>query len=309
MAAASVGRDNRGMEIRAADPASYEHLVDLEVARIPREPRAVAEWPFVNAPTMRFFHLRTAHRDGRLLGFGRLAQGPMAPADMAFLNVMVAREAERAGVGRALYDELLGCVPEGIRRLNGWVDDGDADSLAVVRAHGFEVFQHGIESELPLVDLPDPIAIEGVTYEDVSRLEFPDEEAVDAMVVDSQTNPEAVDSGMISRLEHFRMFQKGEGIDLAVLARVDGAPAAIIIGDVNPDDRTLHIHYTGVGRAFRGRNLAFAVKQHAHRVAAERGAVLSSTLNEEKNTGIRHVNAALGYRITGGLYRVTRVLD
>lgn len=308
MVGPSPGDDNRDMEIRTADPASHEHLVDLELARIPREPRAAAEWVFVNAAAMPWFHLRTAHRDGRLVGFGRMNRGPTAPDDMAFIHVVVAREAAHSGVGRALYDALLPLLPEGVTRLVSWIDDADEESLAIARAHGFEAFQHGIESELPLVDLPEPLALDGVTYEDVSSLEFPDEEAVDAMVVDSQTNPEAVESGIISRLEHFRLFAKGDGSDIAVLARVDGVPAAIIIGDINADDRALHIHYTGVGRTFRGRNLAFALKQYAHRLAADRGAKVSSTMNEERNAGIRHVNAALGYQVKGGLYRVRKQL-
>ncbi|NYI99751.1 GNAT superfamily N-acetyltransferase [Nocardioides thalensis] len=296
------------MEIRAADASPYDHLVDLELARIPREPRAAAEWIFVNAAAMPYFHLRTAHRDGGLVGFARISRGPSAPTDTAFIHVVVAREAAHSGVGSALYDALLTLLPEGVTRLVSWIDDADEESLAIARAHGFEPFQHGIESELPLVDLPEPLAIDGVTYEDVSSLEFADEDAVDAMVVDSQTNPEAVESGIISRLEHFRLFAKGDGSDIAVLARVDGAPAAVIIGDINPDDRALHIHYTGVGQSFRGRNLAFALKQYAHRLAADRGAVISSTMNEERNAGIRHVNAALGYRVKGGIYRVRKQL-
>lgn len=76
-------------------------------------------------------------------------------------------------------------------------------------------------------------------------------------------------------------------MEIAALARVDGAPAAIVIGEV--EKGVLGIAYTGVGRSYRGRGLAFALKQDAHRMAADAGATVCHTMNEESNAGIRHV--------------------
>ncbi len=83
-----------------------------------------------------------------------------------------------------------------------------------------------------------------------------------------------------------------------------GAPAAIITGEIK--DAILLIHYTGVGRAFRGRNLGLLLKQAAHLQAAAAGATRSYTTNEAANAGIRHVNAKLGYQVVGGDYRIRR---
>lgn len=294
-------------EIREGDPSAYEPLVDLELARIPRLRRPYAEFPFVNRDKSNYFHVRTAHVDGELAGWGFALQPDIFPSDFGLVYVVVAAAYGGRGIGRALYDELLATVPETVTIIGTGVDDEDLESKAIAEAHGFIVNQHGIDSEMDLVDLPEPADIDGITYEDVSDLVFPDEEAVEAMLRDSQTNPEAA-VGIVSTLDSFRAFAADQDY-IAVLARIDGAPAAIIAGDIEEDadgQRILFIHYTGVGQAFRGRNIGFALKQYAHRVAAERGATRSLTTNEEANAGIRHVNRKLGYRIIGGQYRLRR---
>lgn len=121
------------------------------------------------------------------------------------------------------------------------------------------------------------------------------------MLVDSQTNPEA-EEGFVATLGDLRETAGKSQRPLAAVARLDRAPAAIIVGEIV--DSTLSIAYTGVGRAFRGQNLALVLKQYGHRLAADAGATVSRTMNEEANTGIRHLNAKLGYRVTDGVYRL-----
>jgi GNAT superfamily N-acetyltransferase len=293
------------VEIRVPDLSSYEPLVRLRMDRLPRLHRPQAEWPFVHAAELAHFAPRAAYVDGQLVGWGGTVRGSWFPPSIAMVNVTVARGHEGEGAGGALFRELLTTVPDGTTTLGTAVDDADPTSLEIAKGWGFEVTQHGIESELELTDLPEPVAPAGVTFEDVSSLEFPDEESVEAMLRDSQTNPEAAE-GFVSTLADYRRIAAKVGVEIAVLARVDGAPAAIIVGEV--DDGVLGIGYTGVGRAFRGRGLARALKQYAHHLAAAAGATVCHTMNEEANAGIRHVNAQLGYRVTGGMYRLRRPL-
>lgn len=291
------------VEIREPEASSYEQLVRLRMDRLPRIRRPQAEWPFVHAAEMAILELRAAYDDGALVAWGCTLRGPWFPPDLAMVNVVVARGHERQGVGGALYRQLNDLVPDHIATIGSAVDDGETESLAVARGWGFEVTQHGIESELSLVDLPEPKPAPGVTFEDVSSLELADEDAVAAMLRDSQTNPEA-EEGFVSTLTTFREIAAKVERPVSALARVDGAPAAIIIGEV--DDGVLGIAYTGVGRAFRGRGLAFALKQFEHGLAAEAGATKCHTMNEESNLGIRHVNKQLGYQVVGGSYRIRR---
>ena len=294
------------VEIQQPDLSSYEPLVQLRMARLPRVRRSQAEWPFVHAGEMAFLELRAAYDDGELIGWGSALRGKWFPPGIAMLGVTVARRHERRGVGGELYRELLAALPPEVETLGLAVDDTDPDSLAIARSHGFEVNQHGIESELALTDLPEPQPGPGVTLEDVSALDFPDEEAVDAMLRDSQTNPEAAE-GFVSTLDNYRELAAKVEREVAALARVDGAPAALIIGEV--DNGVLGIAYTGVGRTYRGQNLAFTLKQYGHRLAADAGATLSHTMNEAGNTGIRRINAKLGYQVIGGVYRLRRPRD
>lgn len=291
------------VEIRVPDLSSYEPLVQLRMARCPRLRRAQAEWPFVHAAELALLEVRAAYVDGALAGWGNAVRGTWFPAGIAMLNVTVARTHGRRGIGSALYRELLAALPDETDMLGGAIDDSDAESLEIAVAHGFEVTQHGIESDLDLVDLPRPEPAPGVTFEDVSSLEFADEDAVEAMLRDSQTNPEA-EEGFVSTLDTYREIAARVTREVAALARVDGAPAGIVIGEA--ENGAFGIAYTGVGRAFRGRNLAFSLKQYAHLLAAEAGATVCHTMNEESNTGIRRINAQLGYQVSGGVYRLRR---
>lgn len=291
------------VEIRVPDLSSYEPLVQLRMARCPRLRRAQAEWPFVHAAELALLEVRAAYVDGTLAGWGNAVRGSWFPAGIAMLNVTVARAHGRRGIGSALYRELLAALPDETDMLGGAIDDSDAESLEIAAAHGFEVTQHGIESDLDLVDLPTPDPAPGVTFEDASSLEFADEDAVEAMLRDSQTNPEA-EEGFLSTLDTYRELAARVEREVAVLARVDGAPAGIVIGEV--ENGAFGIAYTGVGRAFRGRNLAFSLKQYAHLLAAEAGATVCHTMNEESNAGIRRINAQLGYQVSGGVYRLRR---
>lgn len=275
--------------------------MQLKMARSPRTHRSQAEWAFVHADELEMFQTRAAYVGGELAGWASTVRGKWFPPGIAMIHVTVARAHERQGAGGALFRAMVDDLPAEVSTIGTAVDDAETDSLEIARGWGFEVTQHGIESELPLVDLPTPDAGPGVTFEDVSSLEFPDEEAVEAMLIDSQTNPEAAE-GFISGLSNYREIAAKVDRPTSALARVDGVPAAIIVGEIQ--NGVLGIAYTGVGRSFRGRGLAFGLKQFGHLLAAEAGATVCHTMNEESNAGIRHVNAKLGYRIIGGIYRL-----
>ena len=91
---------------------------------------------------------------------------------------------------------------------------------------------------------------------------------------------------------------------LGVLLRVDGAPAASVLGVGFRRQRPHRVHRGRPGS--RGRGLGYLVKQEIHRLAYAGGARAVRPSNEEHNLGIRHVNAALGYRKASGSYWVHR---
>ena len=292
------------MEIITPDPAAYDAMLDLQLSRLPRWERAAASGLFTMASVWDYRNFRAAYVDAELAGWGFTARPQPFPPDWAILSLTVATAHEDRGLGTALREDLTATLPDSAATLAALVDDLDERSLAVAQHWGYQVGQHAIKSQLDLVDLPNPDLPADVTIEDVTELDFPDAEAVDALLVDSQTNPEAVDNGIISRLADIRREQAEAVQPFAVLARVGGAPAALITGEIK--DSLLIIHYTGVGQAYRGRNLAFTLKQAAHLQAARAGATRSYTTNEAGNAGIRHVNVKLGYQVVAGDYRLSR---
>jgi GNAT superfamily N-acetyltransferase len=291
--------------IRVAPLAAsrVDEVVDLTCTRLPHLSRGEAGWIFDAAGTMQGLALVEA-LDGhdRLVGWAATAHPTYAPEGRSFLRVTVSREHEDHGVGAALRRAALDRLPRGTTSLFAGVYDDDPRSLEVAQHWGFGVLEHAIESELALRDLPEPVPPAGVTLHEAPDFEFDDRDAVDAMLLRSQTNPEA-SQGWLFDLAQLASFVSPKETPVCVLARVDGAPAGITVGSIA--DHELTIAYSGVDPPLRGRGLMHLVKQQAHLAAARLGATVSRTNNEEHNAGIRHVNAQLGYVVTSGAYRMS----
>lgn len=296
------------MKTRPADPNRYGDLIGLALARLPHTTRSELTRAFEAPEMFRLIVIEEAVDDEeRLLGYGVLASPVLLPQGQAFLRVIVAREHEGQGVGRALRAALVRQVPPGTTRLSGAVDDDDPRSLEVARHWGFVVENHSIASRLDLAVLPVPGPPDGVSLHACADLEFADQDdrdAVDEMLTASQTNPEAR-SGWLFTLDSLSAMV-GDDVPVCVLARVEGQPAAISFGTVR--GATLLILYSGVDPARRGRGLMKLVKQQAHLEAARLGATESRTANEEHNVGIRRINEALGYVVTSGVFRLSQPL-
>ena len=296
------------MRVVEPPPELHEELFALTVSRVPQMTRTDAAWQVESPEIWTSLTLRAAlGEDDRPLGWGWTARGAFMPAGWAAVDVTVAGDHEGCGVASALFTALVPAVPRGTTVLRCSTYDDDARALDVARHWGFEVQTHSINSRLRL-DGPRPEVAPpaGVDVESSAEVRFDDEPAVDAMLLRSQTNPEARAGFTFDGLATFRsMIAPGE-TPVSVLARVDGAPAAVLYGGVL--DGLLYVAYTGVDPAFRGRGLARLVKQQAHRDARTAGAEAAYTNNEERNTAIRRLNADLGYVVESGTYRLQKQL-
>jgi GNAT superfamily N-acetyltransferase len=280
-----------------------DEIVDLTCARLPHLSAAEARWVFEAGDRIQsraVIEALDAH--DRLVAWAATAHPVFAPAGRSFLRVVVSAEHEGRGLGSALRAAAVEQVPEGTTMLVSGVFDDEPRSLEVARHWGFSIDEHAIESELPLVDLPEPDLPDGVTLHESPDFDFDDREAVEEMLLRSQTNPEA-EQGWVFDLAKLASFVGPNETPVCVLARLDGAPAGITTGSVA--EGVLTIAYSGIDPPLRGRGLMRLVKQRAHLVAAQAGATVSRTNNEEHNTGIRHVNARLGYTVTSGVYRMS----
>lgn len=293
------------MRIVPARPGLHEDLVTLALARSPHATRGEVVHPFEEPHEFPGLVVRAAlDDDGALLGWGAVARPSWNPPGAAVLLLHVAAAHEGRGVGSALRGTLWDRLPEGTTTVRTRVFDDEARAGEIARHWGFTIEEHSINSRLPLGDLVAPEPGPGVSIESNADQDFADLDAVEAMLAASQTNPEA-QAGLALRLEHMR-HPTPPARSVLVVARVHGVPAALTWGVLA--EGAFYVAYSGVDPAYRGRGLAALVKQHAAVEAQAAGATEAITNNEEHNTGIRRINAELGFQVTSGTWRMVQVL-
>ncbi len=296
----------RRVRIEEIGPGGHPEVIAASLRRSPHLTADAASWTYDHPEVFSdLVALVARDDDGALLGHGRLSRAALLPDGTRLVAVSVLTEHEGQGVGSALHEALLARVPADTTELRSSVHDDEPGSLAVAEHWGYAVQRTSICSQKVLADLPTPAPGAGVTLESVPDLRFAgdDADAVEAMLLASQTNPEAA-AGQVATVDSLRALAH-TGDPVAVLARVDGSPAAITVGDVTPDG-TLFIAYTGVDPARRGHGLARLVKEQAHLDGARLGGRVCVTENEAGNAGIRRINAELGYEVRFGTHYLVR---
>ena len=298
--------DHAGFRVAPAPASRADEIVALTLDRLPRLTRTEVGWPFDKPEIFHGLVIEEAlDRRDRLLGWGMTGRPAHVPRDRAQLRVVVAREHEGRGVGAALYQSLARRLPPEATMARVSVEDDDERSHAVALHWGFRAAAHTITSELALALLPVPDPPEDVILDEAPDLVFADRPQVESMLLTSQTNPEAA-AGLLVDLDGMAATVTDAEQPVCVVARVHGRPAAITFGSVAHG--CLHILYSGVDPALRGRGLMKLVKQQAHLVARDLGATVSRTTNAEDNSGIRRVNAELGYTVVGGTLGLVKPL-
>jgi GNAT superfamily N-acetyltransferase len=292
------------MRLQRAGPDNESAMAALACERCPLlEPAILADLFEPNVYDL--YGAFCAVEGSDLVGWAALAHRTAMPAGWRGLRVFVRRACESDGVGSALRAAVLETLDESATQLRSFVFDDDERSLTIGRHWGFDVQEHSISSRLDLTSTQPSAAPPGVSVEACGSLEFPDPDAVQECLTASQTNPEFA-AGLHIDLAMLRGFVGSGEIAIGALARVDGRPAAICHGSIAGD--SVHLTYTGVDPAYRGRGLARLVKTHAHRLAHDAGATVSMTDNETDNHGILHVNASMGYRRAYGTYWLVQPL-
>jgi len=274
-------------------PDDVDEIVDFLVTRTPKQDRVILR-SVLNPKAVRSRRVLVAREfGGGLAGVGIAQAAGDLPAGA--LSVMVSTRADHGGrgLGSRLYTAVLADLEDEVIQLVTCVLDGDQTSLDVARHWGFTRLHRSITISCALVDAKPPEPPSGhVTFEVCDDLVFDDDEAVEAMLRASQTNPEA-EQGLVLTLSGLREAPTRGQRPVAVLTRVERCPAAISFAVADGDQ--MHVMYTGVGPGVRGRALGRATKEFLHAHARDLGIRMALTDNEESNAGIRHVNDRLGY--------------
>ena len=281
------------MEISEARRDDVDEIVDFMMTRTPQQDRAILRL-ILNQKAVRSRRVLVARESGGALAGVSIAQAAEnLPAGV--LSVMVNTRADHGGrgLGSRLYTAALADLADEVTQLVTVVLDGDQTSLDVARHWGFTSAQRSVTVSCALADATAPEPPSGdVTFEVCDDLVFDDDEAVEAMLRASQTNPEA-EQGLVVTLSGLRDTPTPGQRPVAVLTRVERGPAAISFAVADGDQ--MHVAYTGVDPGLRGRALARATKEFLHAHAKDLGIRLALTDNAEHNAGLRHVNDQLGY--------------
>ena len=228
----------------------------------------------------------------------------IAPTGLPYplLHVLVAPDHRGTGVGRALYAEMGASVPPG--SVGSGMPDHDAASLAIAEHWGFEVLGHGIESVLvladrpPAPDVPDDVRLVRVAARAVASAGLD----IDDFLAQVGDYPEVEVYGS-SMSNDVLLAIAPDAVWL--LLTDDGGIVAATAVDPRPGGEW-YVGFTAVLPRARGRGLARAAKEQAHRWAQQTGATAMRTTNEERNGRMRALNEAAGYRKVSGDLRLVR---
>jgi GNAT superfamily N-acetyltransferase len=231
-------------------------------------------------------------------GVGR----PSSIAASLYAMARVLPEERRHGVGTTLYEALSEHASRlGLTSLWGRIEEGDAASLRFAENRGFREVGREYEVVLDVAeadlagDAPDGVEL-------VSLAERPDLEHL-VHEVDVEVGPD------VPSHEEGHEPMTYERWHATYLEGPGAMPAACIValaegevvgytglrrrGSISPTAENM---LTAVRRPWRRRGIAVALKREQIRRAWEAGVEQIYTTNDESNTGMRGVNARLGYR-------------
>lgn len=285
-----------GVEIAEARlPEDVEEVVDLVVARTPAQDRVILRSDLDPGTAVSLRVLVARDPAGGLAGAALARTSVDQPPGSLLVLVTTRQDMSGRGLGSRLFAEARAGAGPDVTRLVTCVRDGDAVAEAVARHWGFEHRQTSVTAACALsgaTAVSGPAMPPGVSVVTCDDLRFDDEDAVAGMLRASQTNPEA-DLGLEVTLPGLRAMPSAGQRPLAVVTRIGGRPVAISFAVADGDQ--MHLVYTGVDPAHRGRALARTTKQALHVHARELGVRTALTDNDQGNTGMRRVNEQLGY--------------
>ena len=250
----------------------------------------------------RFIARRVALDDGRPVGMAFVLE-PVLPGTAT--SVIVEPLARGRGVGSMLWTDIVATA--GQEPLLTFVPDRDEHAVAVGQRWGFSTVTRAIASRLDLSGpLPEPHLPVGMRIKVISGADpEADAKGLDGLIADTGDFPGAQEMGWAANHMAFsRLFS-----DITWVLVLDGdtvASAASLSAYAGPGGSEWAVVFTGTRPAYRGRGLSRAAKQALHQLAARRGATGVVTMNDAANSGIRALNASMGYRPVGGELRMMR---
>ena len=294
------------LEVRpATSDEELDHLARIVTTVTPDSPMSVAEmrWQERHYPGGRRY---LAWLDGVPVGGGGAGRAYSWPEDFPGLwgNISVLPEARRRGIGEALLAEIRGVAREaGKSMLIGRTTADRPESIEFLEHRGFAEHERMKAVRLDLDALARP-AIEPPAGIVITTLEARPELVAGIYAVALEALPDIPSDGPTApvTLEEFRTRDVDResmppgGFAVAIDAATDR-----VVGYANlmlvPGNPQIAWHgMTAVGRDWRGRGIAAALKRATITWAVDHGLEALETANDTDNAPMRAVNQRLGYR-------------
>lgn len=260
--------------------------------------------------------LRLAAGEPTAVGYVSVTDEGTAPRrreGVCSIDLIVAHECRRHGLGTALYERALTWAQErGARRLTTWfMEHGPGDpAVAFFRHHGFDELERSQPSSLDLAAW-DPArfagAIERATWNGVRLFTYAEAGDTDdnrrrlyalAMPINHDMPRNDPDPGQDAPFEDWvKRFERPDWTpELQFLAEKDGQWVGLTkIGQLPDKPHIGRTWSTGVLREHRGQGIALALKVAVLETARERGIRIVATDNHEDNAPMLAINRKLGF--------------
>lgn len=239
-----------------------------------------------------------AEDDGKLAGWATAAIEDQSAEHPGFLQVSVAPESRKGGLGTALLERCEAHLADlGVTTVQASTTPEEA-SQRLATAHGF---RHTNTTRISGVD---PRTIEpwrappGVDLRPLAGLDPRKVYELDAEAMLDVPGEVAMDDVSFEQWLKDYWHEPDTDLDASVAAVIGDRPVAFSHLRIAPGGRAV-TEMTGTLREFRGRGLAQLAKRATLVNAAKRGVELVFTENDETNGPMLRVNENLGYRPIG----------
>lgn len=288
------------------DRSATEAFVTIVNAVTPESPTSEAQlrWADANYPGGTRFLALDAGRPVGTSSAGRIYM--YAPTyERYWFEVQVLPDVRRRGIGTELWRAASGVArAAGKTGLQTSLSETQADGLAFLEHRGFEVVERNKMVRLELRGRAAPEVVAPPGFELTSLAARPElaagmhQVALEAFA-DVPASDEPFSAGTLEEFLARDVDRDGIPLDGLMVAvesvsgRVAGWASLLMV----PGSTTVAWHdMTAVGRAYRGRGVATALKRGTIRWAIEHGLEALDTGNDESNAPMRAVNRTLGYR-------------
>ncbi len=313
-------------QLRPVDDLDHLPRIAELMNMVDREPVSIdtlREWER-NAPADRIY-LRVAalDEDGYMVGFHTLLRNTWMRPGHFWTRVIVDVAYRHLGIGALLLEDAVERLStQHATHIDSDVWDDCSLCLQFAEKHGFSIERHMFESRLDLatfdesrfagtIEAVEASGIRFFTLADLGNTLEAQQKLYEINRLYAADNP-SNEGWSFPPFESFR-----KNIFKASWFRADGQIIAadgdkwIGLAAIGYSKRpnSMFNAFTGVDHAYRGRQIALALKLLAIRCARNYGANSITTDNDSQNAPMLAINRKLGYAQEPGFYQVTRALN